>query len=94
MAALVDFPAERENPADHEMGWRADGMPSPALLGNAIQVWSMLQARPTTVGEAALAFALTPEQIAAAVDWHAWMFLSGPGPGARLPDQLIEHEGE
>ena len=56
-----------------------------ALFSNAVQVWSVLQERSTTVNEAALAFNVRPEIIRQAVEWHAWMYLDG---------DTIEHEGE
>lgn len=69
--------------------------PSFGTLANAVQVWAGLQwhdCRDVTVGEAALAFHLSPAAIVEAVDRHYYMFLSGDrsAPAALV----IEHEGE
>ena len=79
-----------------ELGFKDDGSPTLATLSNAIQCWAMLQeqdrpARDVTVGDAAMAFCLPPERIAAAVEHHYWMFLAGEGP---LQTRTIEHDGE
>ncbi len=78
---------------DWEVGYQPDGSPTLATLSNAVQCWALLQLYATdttvTVGAAALAFCIPPARVAAAVEWHAWMFLGGDGPNA-----TIEHEGE
>lgn len=61
-------------------------------LANAIQIWSLLQPLPTTVGEVAASFKVTGETVRAAVEGHPWMFLSGPADN-RLAN-IIEHDGE
>lgn len=77
-----------------ELGFKHDGSPTLAMLGNAVQVWSITNsaaAKDVTVGDAALAFMLPTSRIAEAVEWHYWMFLSGDGP---LETRTIEHDGE
>ena len=70
---------------EHEK-WEMDtGKPTCSFFGSALQVWSCLQGRPTTVNEAALTFNVPPELIRQAVEDHSWMFLSG---------DEIEHDGE
>ncbi len=66
---------------DHE----GDGMPGLTLLANAVQVWSCLQNRQTTVQECAAAFNIDEDQARKAVQGHYWMYLNGDN---------IEHEGE
>lgn len=61
-------------------------------LAGAVQVWSLLQPGPTTVGEAASIFNVMIGTVRAAVDGHHWMFLSGPSDDPSK--QIIEHEGE
>lgn len=74
---------------DHETGH-----PTVVHFGAAVQVWSVAQDRPTTVGEAALAFNVTPELVRQAVeDGSTWMFLGGPDD-APLTERTIEHDGE
>jgi hypothetical protein len=75
----------------HEHYFRADGTPSPGLLGVAVQVWSAMHPDKVTIGDAAQAFHTTAEVIAEAVEEHYWLFTTGKGP---LADRLIQHEGE
>ena len=73
-------------------GWDQEtGAPSAALLGDAIQVWAILQRRDVTVSEAALAFNASIQVVATTARQHPWMFLRGE---ASLETALIEHEGE
>ena len=73
--------------------WEGEhGLPGIALLGNAIQVWSILQAGKTTIRQCAAAFNLDDAQVRAAVEEHYWMYISGPDDDPEK--QLIEHEGE
>lgn len=58
----------------------------------AIQIWSAMQPRKTTVREAADAFHVEDAVIRAAVEDHYWMFLTGPDDDPTK--QIIEHEGE
>ncbi|WP_174301390.1 hypothetical protein [Caulobacter sp. S45] len=89
MSAFEDLD---EPVAEHEYGFHGDGRPTLASLSHAIQVWMLSQEREdVTVGEAALAFHLSPERIAEAVEWHYWMFLAGAG---ELHTRLIEQDGE
>lgn len=70
---------------DHD-GWDQDtGEPTIGHFTQALEAWSWLQHRPTTVQEAALAFNVPPELIRQSVDWAGWMYLDG---------DVIEHEGE
>ena len=74
---------------DEPDGWDLDGtgMPGASLFARALSVWLHAQNRTgITVGEAALAFNVTPEIIRHAVDEHAWLLLG--------PDDVIESEGE
>ena len=71
--------------ADDEGYAEDSGLLGITLFSNAVQVWSVVQKRPTTVAEAALAFNATPEAIRQAVEHHYWMFLDG---------DVIGHEGE
>lgn len=69
--------------------------PAFGTLANAVQVWAALQhadTRDVTVGEAALAFHLSPAAIVEAVDRHYYMFLAGDR--SDLAGLVIEHEGE
>jgi hypothetical protein len=77
LSALIDT---SDNSWDHD-----SGTPGLNLFANAVQVWAVLQERPVTVNDAALAFNATPDVIRQAVEHHAWMFLDG---------DTIEHEGE
>jgi len=87
---------------EHEEGFKSDGYPTLRSLSNAIQVWSISvwaarradggpDAQPITVADVALSFMLPTELVAAAVEYHYWMFLDGDGP---LETRTIEHEGE
>jgi hypothetical protein len=60
-------------------------------LERAVQVWSALQNRPTSVAEAATTFNCRPEIIREVVNENYWMYLSGPGEDPT--QQTIEHEG-
>lgn len=72
--------------ASERTGWDEEtGAPGIVLFGNAVQVWSWMQDRPTTVAEAARAFNVAEGRIMQAVHAHYWMFLDG---------DVIEHEGE
>lgn len=74
-------------------GWDQNtGRPGKDLFGNAVQVWSILQERPTSVAEAATAFNCDPMMIVEAVRDHYWMMLSGPTDD--FAKCIIEHEGE
>jgi len=68
-------------------GWDLEtGNPSLVLFSNAVQVWSTMQDRPTTIQEAAKVFRVTEAEMREAVESHYWMFI---GSG-----DVIEHEGE
>lgn len=68
------------------------GMPSASLTASAIQVWSALQNRRTSVRECATAFNLDDAQVREAVEVHGWMSLTGPADDPTK--QFIEHDGE
>lgn len=76
--------------------WDHDtGKPGIQLFGNAVQVWSILNAnagRPSTVAAAAEAFAIAPQMVLEAVAAHYWMYLEGPDDD--FTKMTIEHEGE
>lgn len=65
-------------------------------FSNAVQVWScMQQARPTTVGEAALTFNVPIATVVGAVEWHPWMFLTRDEVHPLdVAKAIIEHDGE
>lgn len=72
--------------AQERTGWDQEtGAPGIALFNNAVQVWSVMQGRPTTVAEAAQAFQVPESRIIEAVNEHYWMYLDG---------DVIEHDGE
>jgi hypothetical protein len=74
-------------------GWDTDtGSPGIATFANALQTWSFMQNRPTTVAEAAMTFNVRPERIREAVEWSNWMFLQGQE--ADPLNQTIGHDGE
>lgn len=68
------------------------GAPKLSYFAGALQVWSACQQGEVTVQQGADAFNVPPATIRAAVEWHYWMFLSGPDD--KPAEQLIEHEGE
>ena len=75
-------------------GWNLEtGMPHVSTFGTAVQVWSICQARPVNVTEAAIAFNVHPLLILEAVEDHPYMLLSG-GTGDLLLDATIKHDGE
>lgn len=63
-------------------------------ISNAIQCWSLMQNRTTTVAEAALAFNTTPEIVRHAVADHYWMFAEWPEAETDPAKQIIGHDGE
>lgn len=69
-----------------------DGKPGIVQFGNALQVWSVMQERPTSVAEAAVAFNCEPLMIIEAVNDHNWMLLTGPDDD--FTKLMIEHDGE
>lgn len=69
--------------------------PGIQLFGNAVQVWSILNAeagRSLTVAAAAEAFAVAPQMVLEAVAAHYWMYLEGADDD--FAKMRIEHEGE
>jgi hypothetical protein len=72
-----------------------DGKVGVSLFGNAVQVWAIFNANagnPTSVADAAVAFAVHPVMIIEAINDHAWMFITGPDDD--FTKMQIEHEGE
>lgn len=69
------------------------GAPGIGLFSTAVQVWAICQDRlDISVADAAKTFNVEPYLIIQAVEYHPWMFLTGPCDDyAKL---LIEHEGE
>lgn len=68
------------------------GAPGIGTFANALQLWSIYQDQPVSVALAAVVFNVEPRRIIEAVEWHFWMFLTGPHDDyTRL---MIEHEGE
>lgn len=72
-------------------GWES-GAPSLEMMTTALQVWSFLQQRPTSVAEAARVFNIEARRIVEAVNDNYWMFLRGPAND--FAQLMIEHEGE
>lgn len=68
------------------------GRPGISLVANAIQFWAIQQKKPPTVREAALTFNCDDQMIRQAVEFHYWMFVTGPDDDPSK--QIIEHEGE
>lgn len=87
-------PNEWQALAEVGTGWDHEtGAPSPDHLANAIQVWSVLQGRKTSVAEAARAFNVAPRHVIEVIDReYGWMSLIGPRDD--LKNLIIEHEGE
>lgn len=83
------FADEDESPDEWDV---ETGKPGIAHVANAIQFWAIQQKKPPTVREAALAFNCDDQMIKLAVEWHYWMYISGPDDDPSK--QIIEHEGE
>lgn len=62
------------------IGEEGSGKVGIGTFSAAIQVWSIHQCKPTCVAAAAEAFNVPPAMVIEAVEWHPWMFLSGPAP--------------
>lgn len=72
--------------------WDQDtGAPSVSHFGNALQVWSVCQGKPTSVADAAKAFNVPTARIYEAAKDHGWMFVTNGDDPTR---DIIEHEGE
>lgn len=63
-------------------------------FANALQCWSFMQGRPTSVAEAAMTFNTSPEIVMEAIDDSAWMFLTGESTETDFTKLMIEHDGE
>lgn len=74
-------------------GWDPDpGAPGLYHFSGAVQTWSVMQNRPTSVADAAAAFNVAPTRIIEAAENNHWMLLVGPRDDfTRL---MIEHDGE
>jgi hypothetical protein len=79
--------------ADELETWDQEtGAPTITHFGNALQVWSHCQQRPTSVAEASLVFNVDPLRIVEAAEAHSYLFLNGPRDDyTRL---MIEHDGD
>lgn len=60
-------------------------------LEGAIQTWSGLQGRPTSIAEAATTFNVRPELVREVVEANFWMCVIGHDSDPT--QQFIEHEG-
>ena len=79
--------------APDEDGWDTDdGAVGIGLFSRAIQVWSAMQDHPTTVADAVAVFHVPPSAIIEAVEYHPWIFLSGPDDD--FSKMVIDHDGE
>lgn len=79
--------------ASDDDGWDTDtGAPGIGLFAKAIQVWSTGQLRPTSLAEAARVFNCDPARVIEAVEFHPFMYFSGPDDD--YTRRLIEHDGE
>jgi len=85
----VDFSAFGD--ADHEWDHET-GRPGIGLFANALQVWACMRLKQVSVAEAARAFCCSPLRIIEAVEYHNFMYLSGPDDD--LDKMLIGHDGE
>jgi hypothetical protein len=92
MTTTAEWPKGRPFPEGEDWDHEGEGMPGVVSAANAIQVWAALQNKPTTVRQAALSFNLDDAQVRQAVEFHNWMYLSGPDDDPTK--QIIEHEGE
>jgi hypothetical protein len=63
-------------------------------ISNAIQCWSIMQNRETSVAEAAVAFNTTPEIVRRAIEDHYWMFPEWPDTETDPAKQIFGHDGE
>lgn len=74
-------------------GWDHEtGAPDIDLMGNAIQVYTMMREGGSSVAEVSDAFNLEARLVIEAVQHHSWMFLSRPSDD--YSKLMIEHEGE
>ena len=81
--------------SEDDARWDTDtGAPGKLMLWRAIQVWSLMQNRPTSIADAAAAFNCDGLRIIEAIDGlqSYYMYLSGPRDDWKL--LLIEHDGE
>lgn len=69
------------------------GKPGVGIVASAVSVWSCLQNKTVTVGDAAAAFKMPAAAVAQCVEYHPWMYFVGD-EATRLEDLVIEHEGE
>lgn len=89
---MADHPRLEWN-EDDPTTWDAEnGTVGIMLVANAIQVWSVFNAGPRSVADAAAAFNMNPSSVIEAVEEHPWMFLTGPRDD--FHQLMIEHEGE
>lgn len=69
------------------------GKPGVGIVASAISVWSSLQNKSITLGEAAAAFSMPVEAVVQCVEYHPWMYFVGDEK-TPLETFVIEHEGE
>lgn len=80
---------------EENFGFDVDtGAPKISDFSNALQLWSILQQRPCSVGEAARVFNVPPARIYEAIEHHYWMFLTQDAGRHSPDDVVIQHEGE
>ncbi len=80
---------EIEKWADDEAGWGENGAPGIMKFASAVQVWSALQNRPTSIAECARVFNVDPQRVIEAVEEHSYMSLIPAGEGKLM----IAHGG-
>jgi len=80
---------------NEECDWDEDQLHvETSFFSHAVQCWAACQpGGAPTLGAAVLAFNTTPDVIAHAVNYHAWMFTRRYDDQS-LAEQIIEHEGE
>ena len=78
---------EYEYQWDHETG-----KPRVGLLGKAVQVWSGMQPKKTSIAKAAKVFNCSVEEIIDAVEFHPYMEIEGSDDD--FDKMYIFHEGE
>jgi len=93
MEVLTDQHFKFDAWADDAHGWDYQtGAPGIGLFGNTVQVWSVLQPEPVTVGDVVRAFSVRTRMVVEAIEAHPWMLLAGDP--TRPVFQTIEHDGD
>jgi hypothetical protein len=86
---LFDFDEWGADPFEFD---QEKGVPGINLFANALQVWGWCQNHTASVAEASSAFNVAPQRIIEAVEFHNWLFLTGPRED--YSKLIIEHDGE